>query len=67
MVGREFTNRIGGRGISGERKSLAAATAEITLAVLTTAAWLGHPIDASKAVEGIVVMPYPLQRPLTQR
>src|ERR1700728_441827 len=48
MRGRELANRIGCAGISGQKKSLATASAKIFLAALTGAAGLRHPVFAPK-------------------
>jgi hypothetical protein len=44
-------DRIGARGIAGELKRLAAATAEIDLAAITTPARLRHPLRSPEALE----------------
>jgi len=44
-------DRIGARGIAGELKRLAAATAEIDVATVTTPAWLRHPLRSPEALE----------------
>ncbi len=65
MVWRELANRIGGRGVSSECEGLAAAATEIPVAEFATAARIPHPVDTAKTLEGVVVVPYPLQCALT--
>src|SRR6478609_7490010 len=59
---RERTGRIGVGGIAGQRKSLAAAAAEIDLAEFAGLARLLHPAGAAIAVEGLGVLPDPGDR-----
>src|SRR5688500_3346961 len=51
MHRRQRAGRIGIAGIAGQRKGLAAATAEINFAELAALAGLGHPSGAAIAVE----------------
>jgi hypothetical protein len=57
-------DRIGARGIAGELKRLAAATAEIDLAAVTTPARLRHPLRSPEALEEGRLPPDPCQRVL---
>src|SRR5262245_15301620 len=59
---REGAGRIGIAGIAGQRKSLAAAAAEIDLAEFTGLARLRHPAGAAIAVEGFGMLPDPGDR-----
>src|SRR3954451_21688814 len=59
---RQRTGRIGVGGITGQRKGLAAAAAEIDLAEFATLARLLHPAGAAMAVEGLRVLPDPGDR-----
>src|ERR687887_302358 len=58
---RETTGGIGLRGIAGEQKSLAAATAEIAFALRAVPARLRHPVSTTKTVKGIRGCPDPTQ------
>src|SRR3954452_461686 len=59
---RQRTGRIGVGGVTGQRKGLAAAAAEIDLAEFATLARLLHPAGAAIAVEGLRVLPDPGDR-----
>src|SRR3954451_16233514 len=59
---RQRTGRIGVGAITGKRKGLAAAAAEIDLAEFATLARLLHPAGAAITVEGLRVLPDPSDR-----
>src|SRR4051794_30373708 len=59
---RQRAGRIGILGIAGQRKSLAAAAAEIDFPELAALARLRHPAGAAIAVEGLGVLPDPGDR-----
>ena len=46
-----MANRIGDGGVAGQQKRLATAAAEIDLAPIAAAAWIGHPIDSAKSLK----------------
>jgi hypothetical protein len=52
-------DRIGARGIAGELKRLAAATAEIDLAAITAPARIWHPVRSPEALEEGRLLPDP--------
>ncbi len=54
---RQMTHRIGGAGIAGQCKGLAAAAAEIDFASRAAQAGLLHPVGAAKGFEGRRVCP----------
>src|SRR5882762_5513323 len=56
-LGREVTDRVGGRRVAGQREGLAAAAAPIYLAALARAAGLEHPIGPAEPVEGVGFAP----------
>src|SRR5260221_13608417 len=62
MHRRQRAGRIGVAGISRQRKSLAAAAAEIDFPELATLARLRHPAGAAIAVEGFRILPDPRDR-----
>src|SRR5262249_60948027 len=55
--GRELADRVGSRGVAGEREGLAAAAAEILLAAWAARARLLHPGGAAEGIEGRRVRP----------
>ena len=61
MLRGERTNRIRGRRIAGEQKSLAAATAEVARAAVAAPARFRHPAFIPEAVERRRVLPDPPQ------
>jgi hypothetical protein len=50
-IGRQFADRISVRGVSGQQRSLATATAEIDFSLRTTPARLRHPFRSAESVE----------------
>src|SRR5271167_2661811 len=61
MMRRKRTCGVGQARISGEQKSLAAATSEVFGAAVATAARLGHPLFAAEALEGGGLVPNPFE------
>src|SRR5580704_9580267 len=57
MTRRKMADRIGGGGVAGERKGLAAAAAEIDVAAVAALARLLHPRRAAEGVEGRRILP----------
>src|SRR4051812_33611266 len=62
MHRRQRARRICIAGVSGQRKGLAAAAAEVDLAEFAALAGLLHPAGAAIAVEGLGVLPDPGDR-----
>src|SRR5262249_22309741 len=66
-MGGKMANRVSDAGVAGQRKGLAAASAEILVASRTGPAWLLHPLRAAKRIEGRRSCPDVAERMIAHR